>query len=544
MLLLPKGDYLLVITIKGLLIGLLLIGLWCLQLPLQLDILVAFSAILVSSFTSAVNVALLTFGAWTGVIGTYVFLSITATSFRQYYREHEKFVKPGLVYESKVHEFIDQPHGDLVAIDPTLPADIRQPRVVEFVTDSRGYRNRRDYAGEHHILFGDSFLVGNGITQAETLPEVLRNTYGIPVYSMGHPQEPIDYERRAAWAAQEYGDDPRFSFLFYEGNDFVDPTYLTPPKSDFARQYDDFRLRVVRSLLGESLAPTTLYKFVRQVERRLFNGSSQETTVGQSGAQKLAHLNTQTAGALFSNPDVRLDLNPAAWRQTICVFFVPTKARIYPESVPANSKNIIYPAPSFLKLREKLAPLGVRVVDLTEPMIAAKEAAQKEGQLLFWKDDTHWNGRGVLSVAQTVADCLAQGSQSSASGTDHREIVKFDNQQMMVGQKIYQFEGDAVVGAVESISTRSYVAVFSGWAGDRAAAGEGVKILLVAGESVVGASIARTARADTAPFLGQASDRAGYEVSVPLQLYERHKADLKVYAISGRKARLLPYIGK
>lgn len=524
--------------------SLLLASFWSLQLPLQIDILVCVVAILVVSFIPVLNVALLTFGLCVGVVGTYVFLSLTATSFRQYYREHEKFARPGLVYEPNVHEIVDQPHGDLVAIDPTLPTDIRQPRIVEFVTDSKGYRNRSDYSGEPHILFGDSLLVGNGITQAETLPEVLRNTFGVPVYSMGHPQDPIDYERRAAWAAQEYGEGPSFSFFFYEGNDFFDPSSPTQTKSDWGRSYDDFRLRVIRSLLGGSLAPTTLYKFVRQVERRLFNGSSRETTVGESGAQKFAHLNAQTAGALFSNPDVRLDLNPAVWGQTICVFFIPTKARVYPESVAPDSKNVRYPAPSFLKLREKLTPLGVRVVDLTEPMMAAKGAALKEGQLLFWKDDTHWNGQGVLSVAQTVADCLAQGSRGSTSGIGDKEMVKFDNQQMMVGKRVYQLEGETLAGAVESISTGSYAAVFGGWAGDRAAQGEGVKILLIAGDTVVGATTGRADRADTAPILGRGSERAGYEVSIPTQIYERHKGDLKVYAISGSKARPLPYIGK
>lgn len=384
----------------------LVVSLWCLQLPWPIDVGVWLLALVIAAAASLTNLSLLTLGVSGGVIVSYVFLSYTSTSYRQFYREHEMFATTAEVYRARVRETIAQPHGDLVAIDPTLPTELWEPRNVEFVTDSLGYRNRQDYAGEPNILLGDSFLVGNGVTQAETLPEVLRTKFQIPVYSMGYPQDPVDYERRAAWAIKEFKVPVNFSFFFFEGNDFYSPSDRGRPMESFEKRYDDLRLRLIRGILGESMAPTTMYKFIHQAERRLGRRTSRWTTIGQSATLAMAHLNAHTDAATVSNPEIKLAVLPQVWERTSCAFFIPTKARVYPESVPDVAEKISEPAPAFVRLRDTLEPLGVRVIDLTVPMLIEKRRAREQGQLLFWRDDTHWNGHGISAVGATVADCL------------------------------------------------------------------------------------------------------------------------------------------
>ena len=393
--------------------AILVASLWFLQLPWPVDVGLGLLALIITAAASLINLSLLTLGVSGGVIVSYVFLSYTAASYRQFYREHEMFSTPAEVYRALVRETIAQPHGDLVAIDPTLPTELWEPRNVEFVTDSLGYRNRRDYAGEPNILLGDSFLVGNGVTQAETLPEVLRTKFQIPVYSMGYPHDPVDYEKRAAWAMKEFTVSVNFSFFFFEGNDFYDPSDQGRRTESFAKRYEDLRLSLLRGIFGESMAPTTMYKFIHQAERRLGRRTSRWTTIGQSATLAMAHLNSHTDAATVSNPEIKLGLLPQVWERTSCAFFIPTKARLYPESVPDLAKKMSGPAPAFVRLRDTLEPLGVRVIDLTVPMLMEKRRAQEQGQLLFWRDDTHWNSHGISAVGATVADCLTTAHRPS-----------------------------------------------------------------------------------------------------------------------------------
>src|SRR5262249_57632126 len=77
-----------------------------------------------------------------------------------YYRFHERFATwsarhrhrayvPGVSWQAL------EPHGDLQAL---TREEIAEPRRVLFHSDSEGFRNDADYAGEPWGLIGDSFL--------------------------------------------------------------------------------------------------------------------------------------------------------------------------------------------------------------------------------------------------------------------------------------------------------------------------------------------------------------------------------------------------
>lgn len=246
----------------------LIVALWFLQLPLEVDIALFVASLCVILRASASRLALTFFGLWLSIFGFYLLLGAVQTQFTRYYREHEKYAIPGGPYKPNVHEVIEQPHGDLVAIDPTLPRDLWEPRKVEFITDSRGYRNRADFSGEKHILFGDSFLVGNGVTQSDILPELLRTQFGIRNYAMAYPSNPADYERRAVSAIEFFGGDLAFSFFFYEGNDFGDEASSAVKVMNYAHKYDAVRLSLIRQVFASSTAPDIWYNIVRQASGR------------------------------------------------------------------------------------------------------------------------------------------------------------------------------------------------------------------------------------------------------------------------------------
>jgi hypothetical protein len=535
-----------VICCRLFLILIALFSLWLLQMPLSVDVCVAFAIAISAPFISLVNLSLLTTGIAISVAAVYSAFSLTAENFRQFYRDHEEFIRPGFIYQSNVAKTIRQPHGDLFAIDPSLPVDLREIRDVEFVTDSRGYRNRNEYAGEDQILLGDSFLVGNGITQSQTLPEVLRTTYGLPVYSLGHPQDPIDYERRAAWAISEFGADKIFSFFFYEGNDFLDPTKTDHDTVSVNQSYDEFRLKITRAIFGTSRAPTTLYKLIRRAHRAFIMTNSALTTVGYVNSVKVAHSIRDTKASFTDAPSILLDLLPHVWTRAACVFFIPTKARLYPESLPNSPQQLPQPAPAFLQLRELLEPFGVQVVDLTPALRNAKAHVEATDQLLFWKDDTHWNGAGVAAVAPVVAECLRASRLPSTRSVDLalQLKVKFQDEKFLFGEKVYNLASPTLAGFIESVSTNAHSAILSGWAGSKTAANDRTTILAIDGDHVISSTVGRAVRPDTAQILGDNSRTAGFDVAIPIQIYRRSRSQIRVIALSDDQALELSDISK
>ena len=88
-----------------------------------------------------------------------------------YYRFHERFATwdprhghraylPGVSWQAL------EPHGDLQVL---TREEIAEPRRVLFHSDSEGFRNDADYAGEPWVLIGDSFVVGVGCSQPDIL---------------------------------------------------------------------------------------------------------------------------------------------------------------------------------------------------------------------------------------------------------------------------------------------------------------------------------------------------------------------------------------
>jgi hypothetical protein len=91
--------------------------------------------------------------------------------------------------------------------------------------------------------------------------------------------------------------------------------------------------------------------------------------------------------------------------RTACAFFIPDKLRVYRAYV-RGAPPLPEPAAGLRALRARFAPVGVTVVDLTPALRAAAAAALARGRLVFWRDDTHWNGAGVRAVAPMVRDCV------------------------------------------------------------------------------------------------------------------------------------------
>jgi hypothetical protein len=153
-----------------------------------------------------------------------------------------RFLGPGFLYRSP-HEMLAtfdyrlghgryqpdrqvdmvMPFGDMVGLDRTTKDAIAQPRRVRFRTDSLGFRNDRDYAGEKIVLVGDSFIAGSGGDQEDLLSVQLRRDYGIPAYNLAFPGELHSYVRYVQSFFQTHPGEARVLLFLFEGNDFPPP---------------------------------------------------------------------------------------------------------------------------------------------------------------------------------------------------------------------------------------------------------------------------------------------------------------------------------
>jgi hypothetical protein len=330
----------------------------------------------------------------------------------QYYRPHETLA--GFEFEGgllgyrpnqQIEDFA-MPHGDLANLSQLGTAV--QPRIVDFHTDSLGYRNRQDYRGEAFVLFGDSLVVGNGNTQAAILSEVLTNTHRIPVYNAAYPGEIEDYIARLHRLEGIHGEGFGAIVVVFEGNDFRcsreqrrgsrtrwSRVYQYIPK--FARKLESYRV-----LYGLTRRAYHVHLVRDQVEEDL------SVFVERYGAEELAFLKSYREKATDPEEctwEEHRSLLASVSDRIVLLVFVPTKYRVYGSLSRGRDEPL--PASTSSAFMQQLArELSIPYLDLTRHLAEASGELLEEGRYTFWRDDTHWNANGIRTAAAAIADRL------------------------------------------------------------------------------------------------------------------------------------------
>jgi hypothetical protein len=322
-----------------------------------------------------------------------------------YYRPHEQLVVQDYdqghrAYRKNARVEMDMPHGDLKAL---TAAPLAQPRRVVFRTDREGFRNDGDYVPGQVVLVGDSFVVGMGDSQTDTLSSQLSRDLGIPAYNLGHPGDISDYLATVrAFRARHPGPFRGALFLF-EGNDFE--TKYEPAKSPgwisrwFGAYYGLFT--------GTDLYRVTKSLYVRATKARSIAKSGNvlmETLAGQRMGFYKPYVDVSLRADYAMPPAMARDLVELAG-QMEQVFFVPTKYRVYApllgKSVPAHAQ--------WRALQRLCSQRGWRCTDLTPALSSASSELLKRGEFTWWLDDTHWNRQGMAVAARVVAGRIHAG---------------------------------------------------------------------------------------------------------------------------------------
>lgn len=356
------------------------------------------------------------------VIGTIFFgilLKVTGLEHSMYYRPHEMFSVYDTAlghrrYQKNVHFEMQMPHGDLKVKDFSQQV-VPEPRNVVFKTDSLGYRNNQDYHGQQYVLVGDSFLAGSGISQKVLITEQLLTKYGIDSYNLAHPGGIEEYAGYMNNFNKMFKSQFNFKFVlfFFEGNDFNRLPKHTPNEAQ------DRNNRVISSLKRyyKLFNKTSIYRFTSSALRKiLYQAQNHEMKIGELVVgeppmslfyfMEYKEVSDRKSLTGQDHPPIEQYLEERA-DDIASIFFIPTKYRVYYNLSQSKPQKAL-PHLQWEYIQKVANQLDIRATDLTPVWVNESKKLLQEGQLTFWRDDTHWNPNGIAVAAQKIAKTLTE----------------------------------------------------------------------------------------------------------------------------------------
>lgn len=334
-------------------------------------------------------------------------LHVTGFEDRIYYRPDEKYLRFDYVdnhriYKPNVHVEMTMPHGDLRAM---TAADIAEPHPLVFQTDRDGFRNSRDYHGQRWLLVGDSFVTGHSNSQEDLLVSQLERDYAIDAYSLGNTGNLADYAAYLRGFERRYGPNHRALVFLFEGNDFDESRARNPSAlARYGRRYyslfSDFNTyRVTMSLWKRATRSHAIQA-----------GSALELAelAGRPAAFYKPYTEVTRRARLTEVENFEPTLAGIA-PQIERVYFVPTSYRVYHRQLKPGET---LPNAQWDYLAGLCSKYRLHCTNLTEPLVRESQALLRQGKLIWWRDDTHWNRAGIAVAARVVAADLKAAERS------------------------------------------------------------------------------------------------------------------------------------
>lgn len=326
-----------------------------------------------------------------------------------FYRAHEKYALQGH-YRTNIEDTVKVRFGDLIAMDPTQKKFLAEPHIQEFKTDTRGFRNEQDYAGEPYVLLGDSFTATVGNSQPDILVSQLNKIMPNNFYAMGYPAGPKDYELNALRILKD-GYQPRFIWMIFEGNDLNPPHEFTGApislekaeenawKKQFKRRNLPFLTTRVLSMLGKTIKA----RFATATQDNLTSAVIPHTINGNHIGFYRDYMRWAAEPLL----ELRILGTKEVLSHTACVVFIPTKYRVYRPWIP-DAISISEPAAGLMELQRYFSAENIPVIDLTPALQKAAKNHLVNNEFVYWRDDTHWNSHGIKAVLSDIIQCAQQ----------------------------------------------------------------------------------------------------------------------------------------
>ena len=354
------------------------------------------------------------------------YLLRTFASRSMYYRGHTEFLRKDPYYPA-LPRYVRNAYskrivfGDLAAVSGE-PSD-KVERLEIFQTDSRGFRNTPSSTSAPYdvIVVGDSFGMGLGVSQDEHWAALLTQQ-NYSVYNLSMPATCAAHgAARLTLEIPELELTPGATIIVpvYSGNDLeecaesVDTILSQGPQSGaqvLITKMEDYRSRSPLRQLGMRL----FYRFIigdPVIERRTLSTNS--PILFYKPHSKAASI---PRPKVESNPNfknmaealLRLQEIAKAHDARLAVVVIPTKEEIYNpllvgQSTWPNTDTSSGFAEAVISLCNRES---ISFIDLHPVLTAEAKNLFPNGELLWWRDDSHWNELGHRLVARVVGETL------------------------------------------------------------------------------------------------------------------------------------------
>ncbi|HYF40243.1 MAG TPA: hypothetical protein VD930_11175 [Gemmatimonadales bacterium] len=305
-------------------------------------------------------------------------------------------------------------------------------RPLRFSTDALGYRLNPELpsGAAPDVLFigGDSFIYGANLSDEETLPAVFTRVSGLLSYNAGRPNAAPMMLYDLDWLLKHFPRVPQTAVLVHLEHhryNATDRPRSTPGVWD--------ELRLARRALSEWWTASPLSNATRRLFRHFADGKLLPNSyLQQVSAYSLPDrrpilfrdYETHPARVPQSGDQILATAdNILAWTRAlqgrgmeVYVLLLPTRFTVYgPWLVDGEARaRVIRAAESFNQLAAELEGRGIRTIN---GLGVFQETAHEDllsGDLPFYREDNHWNSRGVERIARLLADSVCQSAAVAA----------------------------------------------------------------------------------------------------------------------------------
>jgi hypothetical protein len=313
-------------------------------------------------------------------------------------------------------------YGDLASVGNL--ARLRQYRPETFSTDHWGYRNLDSSLDRPTaILIGDSYGVGVGMSDSETLSASLGRIWGHPVYNASGDYRLKTGDQIAA-ISRRLG--MTHGLVIYEFLERLSlPTAGTPAKvgrtarkSPTPEDLGDVLPRRAREIWSACRLRIVAERAYRRVQDDHILPNPYRSSVARrqlvNGREILFVPAEVETDGLRRTPRVdywvqlRDELRESGLE--LAVLLVPNKYTVYGALLRPPAPSGGSAADYLSRLELQLRAQGIEAVNLERAFRVHAREALDEGSYIYWLDDSHWNGRGIDIAAEELARAVPMPS--------------------------------------------------------------------------------------------------------------------------------------
>jgi hypothetical protein len=322
-------------------------------------------------------------------------------------------------------------YGDLSSL-ANLPA-MRVYRSSRFVSDSFGFSNPAPISSTPEaILLGDSFLLPSDVPENRTFASQLAALHGGPIFNAGGAT-PLRLGPLRDLAQRLGMRDGYVVYEFLERHLTEAPPLRTETGVSGVKNLPTTilgtrRLEEIRMPLDNFFQFSPLQAMVQKLDKSLCNNVFLPNRYAQNALVRtlrngddILFVGSDVANAKVTDTQVSAWADYFGWLSgelkqdglNLVVLMIPNKLSVY-EPLFSVSEDASLNEKNFSNLQNLMTVRKIPVVNLLDPFRAQAAADLDHHVYIYWKDDTHWNERGMTLAAKLVSNKLA--AEDHASG--------------------------------------------------------------------------------------------------------------------------------